>query len=72
MLQVFSFTRKTEFIVNMWNRRYLRWPARGVLFSKVRTSEGVTEEDTNFRDINRAELTEGEETHDEQGVRKQV
>jgi len=56
----------------MWNRRYLRWPARGILFSKVRTSEGVTEEDTNFRDINRAAFSEGEESHDERGIRKQV
>jgi hypothetical protein len=56
----------------MWNRRYLRWPARDVQFSKVRTSEGPTEDDTNLRDINAAAFSEGEEAHDEQGVRKQV
>ena len=44
----------------------------GVLRSKERASEGATEEDANLRGINAATLSEGEEVHDGQGVRKQV
>jgi len=43
-----------------------------VLCSKERASEGATEEDANFRDINGAALSGGEEFHEAKGVHKQV
>ena len=43
-----------------------------VLRSKERPSGGATEEDANLRDINGAELSGGEEFHEERGVHKQV
>ena len=43
-----------------------------VLCSKERASEGATEENANLRDINGEALSEFEEIHEKQGVRKQV
>jgi len=56
----------------MWNRRYFRWRVCDALRSKERPSGGATEEDANLRDINGAELSGGEEFHEERGVHKQV
>ena len=43
-----------------------------VLCCKERASEGATEEDGNLREINGEALSEDEEVHEKQGVRKQV
>ena len=51
---------------------HLRWRVCDVLCCKERASEGATEEDANLRDINAVALSEGEEVHEKQGVRKQV
>ena len=44
----------------------------GVLCCKERASEGATEEDGNLREINAKALSECEDFHEKQGVRKQV
>jgi len=56
----------------MWNRWYLRWWVSDLLFCKERASEGPTEEDAILRDLNKAALSEADESREEQDIQNQV